>query len=90
MKGHNAIRFCRAYNILGHQNKNKKRATTHYTPLHWPLGDIDPLHLPLRTHDEFMRQATQVASAQTTSVENQRTKQFGIKGAPILATISGL
>jgi hypothetical protein len=90
LKGHNGICPCRACRILGIRNAAAGEKT-HYTPLHRPGGkSYDPLDLPLRTHDEFLRQAIQVALAPTNTEETDRSKFFGINGVPLLLTLSSL
>jgi Transposase family tnp2 len=92
LKGHNAISPCRACRILGIRNANSgKKRNPYYTPLHRPTGQsYDPLKLPLRTHDEFMRQAIQVAMSPSDAEEKRRAVSFGIYGVPLLSTLSSL
>jgi hypothetical protein len=90
LKGHNAISPCRACRIKGIRN-TESGGKTHYTPLHRPDGkSYDPLDLPLRTHDEFLRQAIQVAMAPSDAEEDRRARLFGIHGVPLLSTLSSL
>jgi hypothetical protein len=90
LKGHNAISPCRACRILGIRD-TESGSRTHYTPLHRPDGkSYDPHNLPLRTHDEFLRQAIQVAMAPSNVEEENRAKFFGIHGVPLLSTVSSL
>lgn len=91
MKGHNGLRPCCACHISGIRNVGQPRATTHYTPLRRNAGDsYDSLHLSLRTHDEFMVQASQVVTATTTTESQHRSQQFGIQGLPILSQLSSI
>ena len=90
LKGHNAISPCRACHILGIRDV-ASGGRTHYTPLHRPDGEsYDPLGLPLRSHNEFLRQAIQVAMAPTDTKENNRAKLFGIHGVPLLSVLSSI
>jgi hypothetical protein len=90
LKGHNAVSPCRACRIVGIRDV-ASGAKTLYTPLHRP-GDksYDPLNLPLRKHDEFVRQAIQVALAPTDTEADNRAKRFGVNGVPVLVTLSSL
>lgn len=91
MKGHNGIYPCRACCIRGIRDPGRPNVTAHYTPLHRSDGQsYDPLDLPRRTHDQFIRHAIQVAMAPDTAEADRRAKQCGINGVPILATISSL
>jgi hypothetical protein len=59
MKGVNGIFPCRACNIQGICDSSNHLSTAHYTPLHRLDGDsYEALELPLRTHKEFIHQAT--------------------------------
>jgi hypothetical protein len=90
LKGHNGFCPCRACNIKGIRDV-ASQSKTYYTPVHRPDGEsYDPLHLPLRTHDEFLRQAIQVAMAPNDTEEANRSKLFGIHGIPLLSTLSSL
>lgn len=91
MKGHNGLVPCRACNIQAVRDTSNPRASTHYTPLYRPHGkSYNPLNLPLRSHDEFIRQASLVSLATTDTEEKERAKIFGIKGVPILSTLPSL
>jgi hypothetical protein len=91
MKGPNGISPCRACRIQGVRDPEKKRVTTHCTPLHRDNGEsYDPLKLPLRSHEQFIRQAVQVSTAHDNAEAGRRATQFGINGVPILAMLSSL
>lgn len=90
MKGHNGLLPCRACSIHGVRDPNAA-GNTHYTPLHRSATpSYDPLHLPLRTHDQFLRHATEVAMSTTNTEEDNRSKHCGILGVSILSTLSGI
>lgn len=90
MKGHNGLHPCRACNIIGIRD-SESSGTTHYTPLHHSsTPSYDGLNLPLRTHDEIIRQATHVAWASNDAEEARRAKQFGINGLALLSTLSSI
>lgn len=96
MKGHNGFCPCRTCNITG-VRATGSRSTIHYVPLdrsrHPNPGELkiyDPRNLPLRTHDSFMYQASQVQYARTAVAEAALSKQYGIKGIPLLSKLSSL
>ena len=90
LKGHNALSPCRACRIRGIRDAQSGSKTL-YAPLHRPEGEsYDPLNLPIRKHDEFLRQAIQVAMAPTDTEEANRAKRFGINGIPLLVTLPSL
>lgn len=96
MKGHNAILPCRLCEIRGVRTPGTN-VTTHYVPLnreHFPRNvqprKYDPLNLPLRTHEEFMRQAKEVDFAINKAESERLAKFYGIKGMPALSVLSTL
>lgn len=89
MKGHNSLFPCRFCNIMGVRcTESGSRAL--YVPLYRPDDSYDPLDLPLRTHDEFMRKARAVASAETAAEEGRLSKASGIKGISALSCLSSV
>ena len=89
MKGHNAISPCRLCNIQGVRIPSS-RITTHYTPLnHDHFPGVNPGYeahsLPLRNHDTFLKQATEVQTASTTTASKRLAPKYGIKGLPLLS-----
>jgi hypothetical protein len=98
MKGHNGVSPCRMCKVDG--LRVPRGSTTHYVPLdrsrHPDVANsdrvkcYDPLDLPLRTHDEFLEQARKVQFAESSAAEDRLSKQYGIKGVPILSTLSSL
>ncbi|KAL0565341.1 hypothetical protein V5O48_016681, partial [Marasmius crinis-equi] len=104
MKGHNGIAPCHMCKILAIRNPPEN---VHYVP-HDRTNFLpttrssdqqpsqpesyNPASLPLRTHEDFMKQAAEVQSAQV--VEPTRAeelaKQCGIKGIPSLALLQSL
>ncbi|QRV85581.1 Transposase family tnp2 [Ceratobasidium sp. AG-Ba] len=90
MKGPGGKRPCRACNILGTQHPNGK----YYVALNRPFADnpepYDPLNLPLRTHHEYLAQASQVHSAPSDTVEDERGMRFGINSLSPLTDVPSL
>jgi hypothetical protein len=100
MKGHNGIKPCRMCHIQGLRIPNGT-STTHYIPLDRSthpavhtspelIKIYNPHALPLRTHDEFLRQASQVDSCPTAAEAERLAKLYGIKGLPILSHVPSL
>lgn len=95
MKGHNAFSPCRICEIQGVKTPGTRGPL--YVPLnrecfpqsHQRTG-YDPLNLPLRTHEGFMRQANEVHSAPTKAASGRLAKVYGIKGIPALSALSAL
>jgi hypothetical protein len=77
-------------NISGVQaSSSSSRAL--YVPLFREEGaPLNPLQLPLRTTEEFMRQARTVAASADGTEEAELSKMTGIKGVPILSCLSSL
>ena len=96
MKGHNGVSSCRSCNIRGLRVPNVD-GTAHYVPLdrsshpeaEQPLK-YDPRRLPMRTHDEFLRNAQEVVTARTRAEEDRLAKLYGIKGRSILIALDSL
>jgi hypothetical protein len=90
LKSTNAIVPCRACRLTAIRDPNGGRHAHYYAALHSPSGpSFQPLNLPLRTHDEFMRQALDVARSEGTAQSNLAIL-YGIHGVPILATLSSI
>jgi hypothetical protein len=99
MKGHNGVCPCRACEITGVRVPGVERS-----PLYVPLDrsrhpeskaaraikKFDPLDLPLREHNRFMEQAREVQMADTVKDSNDLSRQYGIKGIPLLSHLSSL
>lgn len=91
MKGVNGLSPCRFCHIVGIRDPSRPRVTAHYTPLHRNDGhSYDPHHLPNRTHQEFIRQAIEVATTKPDSLAEKLAKRYGINGVPILSTLPSL
>ncbi|QRW07620.1 Transposase family tnp2 [Ceratobasidium sp. AG-Ba] len=90
MKGPGGKRPCRACNILGSRHPNGK----YYAALNRPFADnpepYDPLNLPRRTHAEYLEQASQVRSAPSDTVEDDRGTRFGINALSPLVDVPSL
>jgi hypothetical protein len=100
MKGHGAVSPCRFCKIKGVRVPSEKQNKRYYVPLDrstHPLVEDDPAQipvhnphaLPLRTHEEFMRQACEVENARPTQ-SKALAKEYGIKGVPLLSHLSSL
>lgn len=100
MKGHNSFCPCRMCKIKAVPILGTSRST-YYVPLNrsrHPNAQnstsipsvYDPLHLPIRTHDEFLQQANEVADAATETQSESLAKEYGIKGVPLLSVLSSL
>jgi hypothetical protein len=94
MKGHNAISPCRMCTIKGVRIPSS-RVTTHYVPLcrdGFPDSQerYDPCALPLRNHASFMEQAKEVQYASTNTDYERLATKYGVKGLPLLSTLSSL
>ena len=87
MKGHNGLHPCRFCEIIGIRIEGGK---THYVPLYRPEGSVDPANLPMRSHDKFIRQGTEVLEASTGTAANRLAKDSGIKGVPLLSSLNTL
>jgi hypothetical protein len=94
MKGHNGLCPCRLCNILGIRVPDS-RAPVHYVPLNrsshpnpTPIKEYDPSRLPLRTSEEFMSQAHAVQFAATSTLSKNLATKYGIKGIPVLSSLS--
>ena len=46
--------------------------------------------LPLQNHDTFLKQATEVQTASTTTASNRLATKYGIKGLPLLTALTSL
>ena len=94
MKGHNAISPCCMCTIKGICIPSS-RLTTHYVPLHrdrFPNSQdqYDPSALPLQNHVSFMEQAREVQFASSNVDFECLATEYGIKGVPLLSTLSSL
>jgi hypothetical protein len=100
MKGHNGFRPCRMCNIQGLRIPNKK-ATTHYVPLDRSRHPLirnsisatkvyDPKNLPMRTHEEIIRQGREVDSCVSSTVAEKLGTKYGVKGVPLLSYVPGI
>ena len=102
MKGHNGVSPCRMCEVQGLRAPDQP-GTTHYVPLDrssHPVVQRDrsgehvkkynPYDLPLRTHDRLLSQAAEVDDATTNATADRLSKQYGIKGTPLLSYIHSL
>ena len=100
MKGHNGFSPCRMCKILGVRIPASP-STTNYVPhdrSRHPDVRKDPkavrvydmANLPLRTHAELLSQANEVQAALTNAEADRLSRQYGIKGIPVLSYLSSL
>lgn len=99
MKGHNGYRPCRMCNITG-VGIPDSRQTTLYVPLDRSqhpraqnadeIPTYDPANLPLRTDSEFRAQANEVDTAENDTSAERLSREYGIKGLPVLAALSSI
>ena len=89
MKGQNGFSPCRTCNIKG-----VSISCTYYVPL-WrdKIPGASPQqynasNLPVHSHEEFLEQAHAVEMAPNNSMHEQLAKWYGIKGIPVLSSIS--
>jgi len=87
MKGHNGLHPCRFCEIVGIRPEGGK---VYYVPLYRPEGSVDPANLPMRHHDRFIQQGTEVLEASTKAAAERLAKDSGIKGIPLLASLASL
>ncbi|KAL1657435.1 hypothetical protein GGF50DRAFT_37758, partial [Schizophyllum commune] len=100
MKGHNGYSPCRMCYITGVRSSDPKSKVL-YVPLdrashpsvqndNSAIKCYNSAALPLRTHDEFIQQATEVQSTRTNVEAERLAKEYGVKGLPILAHLPSL
>ncbi|KAL1684479.1 hypothetical protein GGG16DRAFT_68217 [Schizophyllum commune] len=101
MKGHNAFMPCRMCRISGVRIPNKPRVTTHYIPLDRKehpsvLSDaaatkvFEPTSLPLRSHEQIIREAKAIESAPTAMAASALAHDSGINGTSILYALPSI
>ena len=54
------------------------------------MKKYNPYDLPLRTHDRLLSQATEVNDTTTNATTDRLSKQYGIKGTPLLSYVHSL
>jgi hypothetical protein len=92
MKGQNAIKPCRICNIKGIRFNSR----TNYVPLRRDKipgatpRRYSPSNLPIRTHEEIMNQARDIEMAPNKATHERLAKEHGIKGIPMLSSISSI
>ena len=92
MKGQNGISPCRICDIKGVRFESR----THYVPLQRDKipganpRQYDPSNLPIRTHKKLMEQAAEVEMAPNNVTHERLAKTYGIKGIPVLSSISSI
>ena len=95
MKGHNGYAPCRMCSITGVRVPGQARSP-YYVPLErsrhpdTTIKKFDPTNLPLRSHEETMRQGREVQEAPTAVEEDRLSRQYGVKGIPILSHLHSL
>jgi hypothetical protein len=89
--GHNGLFACRFCGIEGVSGRTAKGGTHIYCPLHRSGGDsYDPLNLPLRKHDEILRQGQSVISAPSKAARKRLATSTGVKGISVLARLPSI
>jgi Transposase family tnp2 len=92
MKGSNGISPCRICEIKG----VRFNARIHYVPLRRDKipgaqpRRYYPSDLPIRTHERLLEQASEVEMAPTNTIREKLSKRYGIKGVPVLSSISAM
>lgn len=92
MKGQNGISPCRICGIKGVCFHSR----THYVPLGREKipgakpRRYDPSNLHIRTHEKLLEQAREVEMARSNKTHEQLSKQYGIKGVPVLSCLSSI
>ncbi|CDO74531.1 hypothetical protein BN946_scf184859.g2 [Trametes cinnabarina] len=95
MKGHNALTSCRMCTICGVRGPLGGSKVL-YVPLECSgLGDVagesyNPAALPLRSHEDFLANTREIDVAPTEAQAERLRKLYGIKGIPLLSSISSL
>lgn len=100
MKGHNGFCPCRMCSIKGVRIPDSRNKTL-YVPLHRAhhpdtcpdpaaVHIYDPRQLPLRTHEEYIKQAQELQFACSGVEEERLAKLYSIKGIPLLSTLPSL
>ena len=102
MKGHSSVSPCHMCKIQGLWAPDQP-GTTHYVPLDQSSHPVvqrdhsgkhmkkyNPYDLPLRTHDRLLSQATEVNDTTTNATTDRLSKQYGIKGTPLLSYVHSL
>lgn len=100
MKGHNGLSPCRMCTIGGLRVPGSK-ATTHYVPLDRSLHPLvradadavktyDPASLPRRTHEDIIKQGSEVMKAATNAEAERLAKRYGVKGRSLLTYLPSL
>jgi hypothetical protein len=102
MKWHNGASPCHMCEIPGLQVPDQP-GTMHYVPLdHSSHPDIqsdhsgkhvkkyDPHNLPFCTHSRLLAQAAEVDAAITITTADRLSKEYGIKGTPLLSYVCSL
>jgi hypothetical protein len=100
MKGHNGYAPCRFCNIKGVRNPGRAQCP-YYVPLNRSthpdvradqtrVKKYDPRALPLRTEEEFIRQAEEIKAAPTAKERKALAVEYGVKNVPLLFSLSAL
>jgi len=89
MKGHNDFCPCHFCEIHG---VRYPAGCVYYVPLARVDGDTsyNAITLQKRTHKQFLNQAEEVITAETTAEEDRLSMAYGIKGVPLLSLVGTL
>lgn len=86
--GHNGRYPCRFCLILAIRGLTSGGGTHLYCPLHRAEGpSVDPLSLPIRTHQDCLRTGLDVLHAPSENARSNLATMYGIKGVSLLARL---
>jgi hypothetical protein len=86
--GHNGRYPCRFCLMLAIQGLTAGGGTHLYCPLHRSDGpSVDPLNLPIRTHQDSIRTGIEVLKAPSENARSNLATESGIKGVSLLARL---
>ncbi|KAB5591793.1 hypothetical protein CTheo_4785 [Ceratobasidium theobromae] len=88
--GHNGRYPCRFCKIEATRGQTSKGGTHLYCPLYRTNNNIDPLDLPLRTHNETIRLGYHVLNTKHDTVSADRATKCGIKGVSLLSRLPSI
>ncbi|PPQ78936.1 hypothetical protein CVT24_012460 [Panaeolus cyanescens] len=90
MKGQNGVHPCRSCMIKGVTGDGR----VNYIPLRRDgiphTSNYSASNLPHRTHQQFMQQVSDIEAAPTKVERDNLAKKFGVKGRPLLSSLSSI
>ncbi|TFK95993.1 hypothetical protein BDV98DRAFT_614504 [Pterulicium gracile] len=92
IKGPAAVHPCRVCSIPGIRDTSNGKNTSYYTPLHRANNIYEFEDLPIRTHEQFVKQSKWVADGRKKSNAEctRRSRSCGINGTPLLIRLLSL